>query len=151
MSWDRRHRQEAILREKIAKIVIERLSDPRIGFITITKAELSKDKRIARVSYTVLGNEGQRRTTQRALEKAAPRIVELLAPTLRMRMLPELRFVYDEVVQRESRVLDLIESLDIKPDEPEDAAGEADDAATEEPGEESSDAPGAPGDGERPS
>lgn len=137
MTWDRRHRQEAILREKIAKIVIERLSDPRIGFITITKAELSRDKRIARVSYTVLGEEAQRRTTQRALEKAAPRIVELLAPTLRMRMLPELRFVYDEVVQRESRVLDLIEGLDIQPDEPE---GTAEGSEMEEPGETPDDA-----------
>ncbi|GJM21162.1 MAG: hypothetical protein DHS20C15_10770 [Planctomycetota bacterium] len=111
MSWDRRDRQEAILREKIATIVLERLNDPRLGFITITKAELSKDKRIVRVSYTVLGDDAAKRTTARALETAAPRIQELLAPTLKMRSLPEIRFVYATSVQVESRMLTLLEGL----------------------------------------
>ncbi len=65
MPWDRKQRQEAVLREKIAVIVLERLSDPRLGFITITAVELSKDKKIAKVFYTVLGTEAQVRSTSR--------------------------------------------------------------------------------------
>lgn len=42
MTWDRKNRQEALLKEKIAIIVQQRLNDPRIGFVTITRAALSK-------------------------------------------------------------------------------------------------------------
>ncbi len=108
MSWDRKLRQEAILREKIAVIVCERLADPRIGFVTITKVELSKDKKIAKVFYTALGSEGQIRATQRALHDGRGRVQELLAPTLRMRTMPELRFIFDAQVEKESKVRDLI-------------------------------------------
>jgi ribosome-binding factor A len=111
MSWDRKERLEAILREKIAVIVLERLSDPRLGFVTITRVELSRDKRLATVFYTVLGTDNQRRTTGRALERSAPRVQELLAPTLRVRHMPELRFRFDEGVEKESRLLDMLDSL----------------------------------------
>ena len=111
MSWDRKQRQEAILREKIAVIVLERMSDPRLGFVTITGVELSRDKRHAKVTYTVMGTESEQRRTARALDDSTGRVQELLAPTLRMRSMPELRFVLDKGVQKESRLLGLIEDL----------------------------------------
>ena len=57
MSWDRIRRQEAILREKIAVIILDRLNDPRLGFVTITGCTLSRDKRYCKVKVTVLGSE----------------------------------------------------------------------------------------------
>ena len=111
MAWDRRERLEALLREKIAIIVLERLNDPRLGFVTITGVQLSKDKRHAKVLYTVLGTAGQRRTTDRALQDAARHVQEQLAPTLRLRVMPELRFTYDESIEKESRMLGLLDEL----------------------------------------
>ena len=131
MSWDRKLRQEAILREKIAVIVCERLSDPRIGFVTITKVELSKDKKIARVFYTSLGTEGQLRATQRALHDGRGRVQELLAPTLRMRSMPELRFIFDAQVEKESKVRDLIEEVTAEREAREAAARAAAEAGEE--------------------
>ena len=113
MSWDRIQRQEAILREKIA-VLVQRLNDPRLGFITVTAVKLSRDKRHCRVDYTVLGDEAQIRTTTRALEDASGRIQELLAPSLRMRTMPELRFHYDAKVEKHNRLLDLIEKASKK-------------------------------------
>ncbi|MCB9899522.1 MAG: 30S ribosome-binding factor RbfA [Planctomycetes bacterium] len=112
MTWNRQRRAEAILQEKIAVIVLERLADPRLGFVTIVGVELSRDKRVATVKYTAWGTEAERRTTQRALADSVPRVQELLAPTLGMRHMPELRFVYDETVEKESRLLGLIEDLE---------------------------------------
>ena len=111
MTWDRIQRQEAILLEKVAVIVLERLNDPRLGFVTITEAKLSRDKHYCTLKYTVLGSESERRKTTRALLDAAPRVRELLAPTLRTRVLPELRFVYDEAVVKESKLRTLIEEV----------------------------------------
>jgi len=109
--WDRTERVEALMKERIATIVLERLNDPRLGFVTITGVKLSGDKRLAKVSYTVLGTPAQRRTTERALRDAAAHIQQVLAPSMRMRILPELRFVYDESVERESKMLDLLDEL----------------------------------------
>ena len=111
MAWDRSNRTEAILQEKIAIIVLERLNDPRLGFVTITGARLSGDKRHCKVLFTVLGTPTQRRLTEQALRDAAPHIQEVLAPTLRLRTIPELRFVYDESIAKQSKMFDLLDEL----------------------------------------
>jgi ribosome-binding factor A len=111
MSWNRNARTEALLKERIAIVVLEHLNDPRLGFLTITGVELSGDKRHAKVLYTVLGTPAQRRTTARALQAAAPHIQEVLAPGLHLRVMPELRFVYDEAIENESRMLDLLDEI----------------------------------------
>ena len=110
--WDRTERVEALMKERIATIVLERLSDPRLGFVTITGVKLSGDKRLAKVGFTVLGTAAQRRTTERALRDAATHIQQVLAPSMRMRNLPELRFVYDESIEKESKMLDLLDGLE---------------------------------------
>ena len=138
MAWDRTNRTEAILREKVAIIVLERLNDPRLGFVTITGARLSGDKRHCKIFYTVLGTPVQRRLSEQALRDAAPHIQEVLAPTLRLRTIPELRFVYDESIAKEARMNDLLDELAGK--KPGDAP-DGDAAPPDEPG---------PGDGEPP-
>jgi len=110
--WDRTERVEALMKERIAIIVLERLSDPRLGFVTITGVKLSGDKRLAKVGFTVLGTPAQRRTTERALRDAATHVQQLLAPSMKMRNLPELRFVYDESIEKESKMLELLGGLE---------------------------------------
>lgn len=110
MTWDRIHRQEAILREKIA-VLIQRLNDPRLGFVTITSAKLSRDKHYCTVMFSVLGSDSEERNTTRALADAAPRVRELLGPSLHTRVLPELKFVYDRVVVKESHLRTLIDEV----------------------------------------
>jgi ribosome-binding factor A len=111
MSWSRVSRLEAQLKEKVAIVVLERLGDPRLGFITITGVRLSEDKKLCRVFYTVLGTEKQAKLTAKALGDAAPHIQEKIAPTLRSRSVPKLRFVYDETVEKESRMNTLLDKL----------------------------------------
>jgi ribosome-binding factor A len=124
--WDRTERVEALMKERIATIVLERLSDPRLGFVTITGVKLSGDKRLAKVGFTVLGTPAQRRTTERALRDAATHVQQLLAPSMKMRNLPELRFVYDESIEKESKMLELLTELESERLQREgDAPGEA--------------------------
>ena len=133
MTWDRIQRQEAILLEKIA-VLVQRLNDPRLGFVTITSTKLSRDKRYCTVMYTVLGSDSEVSKTARALSAAAPRVREMLASSLDSRVLPELRFEIDAVVVKESRLRTLIEEVTaerlerVGPDEPVDVEDDADDA-----------------------
>ena len=134
MSWDRKKRLDAVLREKISVVVTQRLRDPRLGFVTITGAELSPDKRRCTVNYTVIGDDSQQRMTQRALEAAAPHVLEVIGPSLRIRHLPELRFVFDAGQAKGARVLELLGRIAQDEASLEDAGVPVPEAAPEEPG-----------------
>lgn len=112
MSWSRVDRLNALIKEKVATVVLERLADPRLGFVTITSAELNQDRSRCLIKYSVLGDEAKRRTTHRALQSAAPHVQEIIAPSLRMRHMPELVFELDDGLEKGERVLDLLRQIE---------------------------------------
>src|SRR5581483_10184184 len=85
--------------------------DPGIGFVTLTRVQVSPDLHAARVYYTLLADEAGRRATARALERAAPFLRRRVAGRLRLRRVPELVFVYDESVAGQDRIERLIAEL----------------------------------------
>jgi ribosome-binding factor A len=111
MTWNRRRRTEALLKERVAMVLVESLSDPRLGFTTVTRVELSPDKKFANVYYTVLGEPAQVRMTARALADAAPHIQEVIGPGLHMRSVPQLRFHFDESIERERHMRNVLQDL----------------------------------------
>ena len=144
MTWNRRRRTEALLKERVAVVLVERLSDPRLGFTTVTRVELSPDKKFANVYYTVLGEPAQMRMTARALADAAPHIQEVIGPGLHMRSVPQLRFHYDESIERERHMRDVLQDLsdERQPTDEQslaDAEGDAEDGAETPAGESSDD------------
>ena len=112
MTWKRSQRLEALIKELVATVVVEHLSDPALGFVTILRVELSDDKRIARVFYTVLGEPSEQRRTIRAIERAAPHVQERIAPSLRVRYMPKLHFVIDDSLEGAARYEALLAALD---------------------------------------
>jgi ribosome-binding factor A len=78
--------------------------DPGIGFLTVTRVEVSADLQHARVYYTALGDEKARRESARALERASSFLRRQLAGRLRLRRAPELQFFYDESIEKHDRI-----------------------------------------------
>ena len=99
-----------LLREVIADEV-HLLSDPRIGFVTITGVDCAPDLRTAKVYYSVLGDDDERTATQQALQHSAPHIQEAMAGQVRLKYLPRLRFVRDESVERGLRMEQLLREI----------------------------------------
>ena len=87
------------------------LSDPRLGFVTLTGVEVSSDLQVADVYYSVLGTEEERAGTAAALESAGPRLRTVLGRHVRMKYLPELRFREDPSVAGGQRIETLIRDL----------------------------------------
>lgn len=79
------------VREVLAE-EIPRLKDPRIGFVTITEVRVTPDLRRARVSYTTLGDEGQRAATRAGLRSARPHLRQVIGDQVRLKFLPDLEF-----------------------------------------------------------
>ncbi len=83
------------LRQEIATIVQQELKHPGLGFVTITRVELTNDARYATVSFSCLGDERARTQCLKALEHSTPFIHNLIKRRFRLRIIPELRFRYD--------------------------------------------------------
>jgi ribosome-binding factor A len=102
--------------EAIREVVsgrIESLSDPRIGFVTVTAVDTSPDLQYARVYVTVLGPDAVRAEALTGLESAAGHLQAAIGSELRMKRTPALRFVYDHSTDRGMRVSSLLDEMEI--------------------------------------
>jgi len=121
------HRMESVgreLQEEIAEIVRTEIDDPLIGFVTITDVEMSPDLKHARVYFSVLGDEQEKRDSARGIRRAAKFIRGRIAERVELRYVPTLRFVLDETAERAQRIEMLLrreaEELHLEELEPDD-------------------------------
>jgi ribosome-binding factor A len=104
------------VREVISAYISGALKDPRIGFVTVTGVETSRDLRNARVYVSVLGQEAERDDALAGLRSAAGFLQAQVGRELRMKRTPTLEFVYDESVDTGMRISELL--ADHEPTEP---------------------------------
>ena len=100
-----------LIRRELADIVMTKLRDPRIGFLTITGAEVTGDLSLATVYVSSLDGEAGSKKLISTLTHAVPYLRHELAPRLGLREVPELRFLYDESIERGARVEDLLRRI----------------------------------------
>jgi len=85
--------------------------DPGIGFMTLTKVQVSPDLQQARVFYTTLGDPKARIETAKALERATPFFRRQIGGRLRLRRVPEIEFRFDETIQHQDRIEQILRDL----------------------------------------
>src|SRR6187549_1988452 len=99
------------IRGELATLLARDVHDPGIGFVTLTRVHVSPDLQLARVHYTALGDDKARRNSERALERAAPFLRRQIGSRLRLKRVPELKFVYDESIAGQDRIEQLLNEL----------------------------------------
>ena len=92
------------LRQELSQILSQQVHDPGIGFLTLSRVKVTPDLQLARVLYTVIGDEKQRKETQKALERALPFLRRQIASRMRLRRVPDLQFFYDQAVEHQDRI-----------------------------------------------
>ena len=108
MPAPRMRRVNEVLREVIGATIATELSDPRIGFVTVTSVETSPDLRAAKVHVSVLGDEQQREETLEGLRSSHGVIQSRIASQMRMKRTPTLSFHYDPTVETGMRISELL-------------------------------------------
>ena len=98
-----------LIQREVSELIRLEVRDPRVGMITITSVDVSPDMSHAKVFFTVLQKEHLEATRQ-GLRKAAGFLRTKLAKRINMYTTPELRFEYDESVERGDRLSRLIDS-----------------------------------------
>ncbi|HYU49381.1 MAG TPA: 30S ribosome-binding factor RbfA [Candidatus Limnocylindria bacterium] len=108
----RTDRVDQLLREEIGTMLEREVADPRIGFATVTEVETTPDLRHARVWVSVIGGASERTQTIAGLEHAMIFIRRELGTRLRLKRIPDLHVRLDDSIERGTRVLKLIDSLE---------------------------------------
>jgi ribosome-binding factor A len=88
------------IQKDLAELIRGEVKDPRIGMITLTGVEVSRDYRHAKVFFSVLGDADAVQRAQAGLARASGFLRSQLAAGLKLRLVPELHFVHDETVAR---------------------------------------------------
>jgi ribosome-binding factor A len=109
MAGPRMRRINEVLREVVGAAISGELSDPRIGFVTVTAVETSPDLRTAKVFVSVLGDEEEREATLSGLRSSHGVIQSRIAGETRMKRTPTLTFHYDDTIEKASRVSELLQ------------------------------------------
>jgi ribosome-binding factor A len=104
------------VRDGVAEILSRGLKDPRVGFVTVTRVELTSDQSLARVYVGILGDAAQRRRSLEGLAHSAGFVRRELGRRLRSRTLPELRFVFDAGLDNADRVAQVLEQVGVTGD-----------------------------------
>jgi ribosome-binding factor A len=102
------------IRSELGQLLAREVHDPGIGFVTITRVQVSPDLQQARVFYTSLGRGDEakaRRESERALGRAVPFLRRHIGSRLRLKRVPELRFIYDESIAGQDRIEQLLDEL----------------------------------------
>jgi ribosome-binding factor A len=111
MSRLRPERVQEALRQEISKVALEEIKDPRIGFLTITKVELTKDLRYAKVYFSVLGGAKEKALALKGLNSAKGYIKGMVADRIKLRLVPDISFRIDESIEHTKEIYDLFESI----------------------------------------
>ena len=106
------------IQKEIAVILQREVKDPRIGMVTVSDVEVSSDLAYAKVFVTFLFDHDEHANTQgmKGLEIAAPSNRTFLVKTMRLRIVPEIRFIYDESLVEGMRMSNLVSNV-IREDE----------------------------------
>src|SRR3979490_2854029 len=92
------------IRSELALLLTREVHDPGIGFVTITRVQMTPDLQQARVFYTVLGAHKARKNTGRAIERAGPFLRRQIGWGLALKGGPELTRLYDESIAGQDRI-----------------------------------------------
>ena len=87
------------------------LRDPRIGYITLTGVKVSPDLRVARVFYSLIGNEEQRKATAEGLEAARGFVRREVTARVKLRVSPEIFFTFDESLGEGDKIERLLKQV----------------------------------------
>jgi ribosome-binding factor A len=110
-----------LIQREISQMLLKSIKDPRIGFVTITKVNVSEDCRFAKVYFSVAGTLTERERSMKGLNSARGFVRKELGRRIRLRYTPEILFQFDPSIEYAIHMEELIQSIkqEKEPDEDE--------------------------------
>lgn len=99
------------MKKELGQIILQKVKDPRIGFVTVTDVEVTGDLQQATIYISVLGSEDEKDATLKGLTKAKGFIRTEIGQRIKLRKTPEIEFEFDESVAYGSRIDTLLRQV----------------------------------------
>jgi len=107
------NRLQEEIKKEISHIIQHKVKDPRLGFVSVTGVELSRDYAHCKIYISVLGDDIAQEQTMEGLAKATGFIRTELARSIRFRNVPQLSFHYDSSMEYGSRINAILKELNL--------------------------------------
>jgi ribosome-binding factor A len=101
-----------LIQKELSDIILRGLRDPRVGFVTIMSVDVTSDLRMARVYFTVMGEESDSEETQKGLESASAYLRRELGKRIKLRHVPELLFKFDKSIAYGNHIESIIRKIE---------------------------------------
>ncbi|HOJ77159.1 MAG TPA: 30S ribosome-binding factor RbfA [Bacillota bacterium] len=111
MAEHRAERLRELVKEEFGQMLQRDLKDPRIGFVSVTDAEVSNDYSHVKIFVSILGDEEAKKATMEGLESAKGFIRTELGKRIRLRYTPEVHIIADDSMERGSRIMKLLNEV----------------------------------------
>lgn len=114
MEYKRKDRVADLLQHEISQLLLKGVKDPRIGFMTITGVEVSDDLKEARVYYSTMGTEDEKKAAEKGLKSSTGFIRNELRKVLDLRHIPNLTFKFDKSIEYGDRIERLLREIKVE-------------------------------------
>lgn len=108
MSQLRIEKIQELMKQEMSQIILQELKDPRIGFVTVTQVEITRDLSIAKVYVSIMGNEEQIAKCWAGLNSSLGFVRREIGQRIRLRMVPEIKFVLDKSLDYSDHIQKLL-------------------------------------------
>lgn len=116
--FTRSDRVAAQIQREMADLIRTQIKDPELGMITLSDVELSRDLAVAKLYVSFLAAQLPPNKCIKRLADFVPELRRQLGKRIRIRVLPELRFAYDDSIERGMRMDSLLHGLTHDSDHP---------------------------------
>ncbi|HEX2912336.1 MAG TPA: 30S ribosome-binding factor RbfA [Chloroflexia bacterium] len=100
------------IKEAVSELIQRELKDPRLGFVTVTRVEVSPDLKYAKVFFSVLGDQEAKTESLKVLKRASGYLRHELSRLLTIRYTPELHFEFDVAMEHGDKIQRLLMQLE---------------------------------------
>ena len=109
--YKRSERLGELILAEISDLITREIKDPRIGFVTFTRVEMSDDLRYAKVFVSSIGAEPEKARTLQGLSSATGYIRRHLGRALHLRYTPEISFLLDDSLEHGAKIAQILRQL----------------------------------------
>src|SRR3954468_10332039 len=114
----RTERVAHLIQREIGDVILKELTDVRIGFVTVSRVEVTTDLAYAKVHVSIMGTDKQKRDSMAGLGHSASYLRTHLSKVLKMRTVPRLQFVEDKNLDQGFRINEILNQIKKTPAPP---------------------------------
>ncbi len=114
MQGKRTERVASLLQMELSSLILERVKDPRLGFVTVMNVKITADLKSAVVFVSIMGDKKKKEDSLKVLQRAAGFLQHEVGLTLKMRYTPKLQFELDDSLDKDFEISQVIRKIEEK-------------------------------------